>query len=126
MDNNKVYNKILKFALPEITFSQFYAFLMESTPSNPIFVKSDKVSGGTFARDVYWGPFLMVLLEVLSTITKQKIIWLYNRKIMVVIGEQLIYNQYQSVHGKDRDIELDNIISNISSKNIFTNTNFFS
>jgi hypothetical protein len=58
MDNNKVYNKILKFALPEITFSQFYAFLMESTPSNPIFVKSEKVSGGTFARDVNWGPFL--------------------------------------------------------------------
>jgi hypothetical protein len=58
MDNNKVYNKILKFALPEITFSQFYSFLMESTPSNPIFVKSSKVSGGTFARDVNWGPFL--------------------------------------------------------------------
>jgi hypothetical protein len=58
MESNKVYNKILKFALPEITFSQFYAFLMESTPSNPIFVKSTKVSGGTFARDVNWGPFL--------------------------------------------------------------------
>lgn len=58
MESNKVYNKILKFALPEITFSQFYAFLMESTPSNPIFVKSEKVSGGRFERDVNWGPFL--------------------------------------------------------------------
>ena len=58
MESNKVYNKILKFALPEITFTQIYAFLMESTPSNPIFVKSEKVSGGTFARDVNWGPFL--------------------------------------------------------------------
>ena len=58
MDNNKVHNNILKFAIEEITFTQFYAFLMESTPSNPIFVKSSKVSGGTFARDVNWGPFL--------------------------------------------------------------------
>ncbi len=57
MDNNKVHNKIIKFAVEEITFTQFYAFLMESTLSNPIFIKSDKVSGGTFARDVYWGPF---------------------------------------------------------------------
>jgi hypothetical protein len=58
MESNKVHSKILKFAIEEITFTQFYAFLMESTPSNPIFVKSDKVSGGTFARDVNWGPFL--------------------------------------------------------------------
>ena len=58
MNSNKVYSKIIKFAVEEITFTQFYAFLMESTPSNPIFVKSDKVSGGTFARDVNWGPFL--------------------------------------------------------------------
>jgi hypothetical protein len=58
MEFNKVHNKILKFAIEEITFTQFYSFLMESTPSNPIFVKSSKVSGGTFARDVNWGPFL--------------------------------------------------------------------
>lgn len=58
MEANKVYNKIVKFAVDEITFTQFYAFLMESTPSNPIFVKSSKVKGGTFARDVNWGPFL--------------------------------------------------------------------
>ena len=58
MESNKVHSKILKFAIDEITFTQFYAFLMESTPSNPIFVKSGKVDGGTFARDVNWGPFL--------------------------------------------------------------------
>ncbi len=58
MNSNKVYSKIVQFAVEEITFTQFYAFLMESTPSNPIFVKSSKVSGGTFARDVNWGPFL--------------------------------------------------------------------
>ena len=58
MESNKVHSKILKFAIDEITFTQFYTFLMESTPSNPIFVKSGKVDGGTFARDVNWGPFL--------------------------------------------------------------------
>jgi hypothetical protein len=57
MEANKVHSKILKFAIEEITFTQFYAFLMESTLSNPIYVKSDKVSGGVFDRNVYWGPF---------------------------------------------------------------------
>jgi hypothetical protein len=58
MEANKVYNKILKFAIEEITFTQFYAFLMESTPSNPIFVKWNKVGGAATQRDVNWGPFL--------------------------------------------------------------------
>lgn len=57
MNSNKVYNKIVKFAVDEITFTQFYAFLMESTLSNPIFIESTKVSGGAFNRNVYWGPF---------------------------------------------------------------------
>ena len=57
MNSNKVYSKIIKFAVEEITFTQFYAFLMESTLSNPIFVESTKVSGGAFNRNVYWGPF---------------------------------------------------------------------
>jgi hypothetical protein len=58
MNNNKVHNKILEFAVPEITFTQFYAFLMDSTPSNPIWVKWNKVDGGTTTRSVNWGPFL--------------------------------------------------------------------
>ena len=58
MEFNKVHNKILKFAIEEITFTQFYAFLMESTPSNPIFVKWRKVGGAATQRDVNWGPFL--------------------------------------------------------------------
>lgn len=58
MEANKVYNKIVQFAGEEITFTQFYAFLMQSTLSNPIYVKSSKVSGGVFDRKVYWGPFL--------------------------------------------------------------------
>jgi hypothetical protein len=56
MNNNKVHNKILKFAIEEITFTQFYAFLMESTASNPIFVKSSKLEGGSFNKNVNWGP----------------------------------------------------------------------
>lgn len=56
MESNKVHSKIIKFAVEEITFTQFYAFLMESTPSNPIFVKSTKLKGGNFERDVNWGP----------------------------------------------------------------------
>jgi hypothetical protein len=56
MNNNKVHNKILKFAIEEITFTQFYSFLMDSTASNPIFVKSTKLEGGNFEKDVNWGP----------------------------------------------------------------------
>lgn len=58
MTNNKVHNKILKFAVEEITFTQFYSFLMDSTPSNPIRVKWNKVDGGEATRNVNWGPFL--------------------------------------------------------------------
>ena len=58
MNNNKVHNKILQFAVPEITFTQFYAFLMESSSANPIWVKWNKVDGGTTTRSVNWGPFL--------------------------------------------------------------------
>lgn len=57
MEANKVHSKILKFAIEEITFTQFYAFLMESRASNPIRVKWDKVRGGGQAeQSVYWGP----------------------------------------------------------------------
>lgn len=56
MNSNKVFNKIVQFAVEEITFTQFYAFLMESTSSNPIFVKSTKLEGGSFDKDVNWGP----------------------------------------------------------------------
>lgn len=58
MVENKVHNKILQFAVPEITFSQFYSFLMDSTPANPIWVKWNKVDGATTSRAVNWGPFL--------------------------------------------------------------------
>ena len=58
MVENKVHNKILQFAVPEITFSQFYSFLMDSTPSNPIWVKWNKVDGDETTRRVNWGPFL--------------------------------------------------------------------
>lgn len=58
MNANKVHSKILEFAVPEITFTQFYSFLMDSTPSNPIWVKWNKVDGTQTTRSVNWGPFL--------------------------------------------------------------------
>lgn len=57
MEANKVHSKIIQFAVEEITFTKFYSFLMDSTSSNPIFVKWDKVRGGGEAnQNVYWGP----------------------------------------------------------------------
>ena len=56
MNNNKVHNKILKFAVDEITFTQFYSFLMDSTSSNPIWVKWNKIDGDETTRRVNWGP----------------------------------------------------------------------
>ena len=58
MIENNVHNKILQFAVPEITFTQFYDFLMDSNSSKPIWVKWNKVDGGQTTRSVYWGPFL--------------------------------------------------------------------
>ena len=58
MIENKVHNKILQFAVPEITFTQFYSFLMDSNAGKPIWVKWNKVDGGVTTRSVYWGPFL--------------------------------------------------------------------
>jgi hypothetical protein len=57
MIENNVHNKILQFAVPEITFTQFYDFLMDSNSSKPIWVKWNKVDGGQTTRSVYWGPF---------------------------------------------------------------------
>ena len=53
-----VHNKILQFAVPEITFTQFYDFLLDSNAGKPIWVKWNKVDGGQTTRSVYWGPFL--------------------------------------------------------------------
>ena len=58
MIENNVHNKILQFAVPEITFTQFYDFLMDSNSSKHIWVKWNKVDGGQTTRSVYWGPFL--------------------------------------------------------------------
>jgi hypothetical protein len=58
MIENNVHNKILQFAVPEITFTQFYDFLLDSNAGKPIWVKWNKVDGGTTTRSVYWGPFL--------------------------------------------------------------------
>ena len=58
MIENNVHNKILQFAVPEITFTQFYDFLLDSNAGKPIWVKWNKVDGGQTTRSVYWGPFL--------------------------------------------------------------------
>lgn len=58
MNANRVHNKYIEFAPPIITFTQFYAFLMESSATNPIWVKWNKVDGTQTTREVYWGPFL--------------------------------------------------------------------
>ena len=56
MTGNKVHNKIVEFAPPEITFTQFYSFLMESRPEKPIWVKWNKIDGDETTRRVNWGP----------------------------------------------------------------------
>ena len=58
MQANKVHSKIVQFAVEEVTFTQFYSFLMDSSQSNPIRIKWSKVGGGGANRLVYWGPFL--------------------------------------------------------------------
>jgi membrane carboxypeptidase/penicillin-binding protein PbpC len=58
MTNNKVHNKIVKFAPTEITFTQFYDLLLQSNSSEPIRIKWNTMEGNERYYFCYWedGP----------------------------------------------------------------------
>jgi hypothetical protein len=54
MNNNSVYNKLMNFALSEISFRTFELMLKESTPSNPIRIGWTTEEGNNRYYFCYW------------------------------------------------------------------------
>ena len=54
MDSNKVYDKLMNFALSEISFNTFELMLKESTQSNPIRIGWQTEEGNNRYYFAYW------------------------------------------------------------------------
>jgi hypothetical protein len=54
MDSNSVYNKLVNFAMEEITFSEFQQMLFASSQSNPVRVGWETLEGNNRYYWMYW------------------------------------------------------------------------
>jgi len=54
MDSNKVYNKLVNFAMQEISFDEFQQMLFASTQSNPVRVAWETLEGNNRYYWMYW------------------------------------------------------------------------
>jgi hypothetical protein len=54
MDSNKVYNKLMNFAMEEISFSEFQQMLFSSNESNPIRVAWETLEGNNRYYWMFW------------------------------------------------------------------------
>jgi len=54
MDSNKVYNRLVNFAMQEISFSEFQQLLFASTESNPVRVAWETLEGNNRYYWMYW------------------------------------------------------------------------
>ena len=54
MNENKVYNKLVNFAMEEVSFSEFQEMLFSSTQSNPIRVGWETLEGNNRYYWMYW------------------------------------------------------------------------
>jgi hypothetical protein len=54
MDSNKVYDKLVNFAMQEITFAEFQEMLFASTQSNPVRVGWETLEGNNRYYWMFW------------------------------------------------------------------------
>ena len=54
MDSSKVYNKLVNFAMQEISFDEFQQMLFASTESNPVRVAWETLEGNNRYYWMYW------------------------------------------------------------------------
>jgi hypothetical protein len=54
MDSNKVYNKLVNFAMQEISFSEFQQMLFSSNESNPMRVAWETLEGNNRYYWMFW------------------------------------------------------------------------
>jgi hypothetical protein len=54
MDSNKVYNRLVNFAMQEISFDEFQQILFASTQSNPVRVAWETNEGNNRYYWMYW------------------------------------------------------------------------
>jgi hypothetical protein len=54
MDSNKVYDKLMNFAMEEISFDEFQQMLFASSQSNPIRVAWETLEGNNRYYWMYW------------------------------------------------------------------------
>jgi len=54
MDSNKVYNRLVNFAMEEISFDEFQQMLFASTESNPVRVAWETLEGNNRYYWMYW------------------------------------------------------------------------
>jgi hypothetical protein len=54
MDSNKVYDKLMNFAMQEISFDEFQQMLFASSESNPIRVAWETLEGNNRYYWMYW------------------------------------------------------------------------
>jgi hypothetical protein len=54
MDSNKVYNRLVNFAMQEISFDEFQQMLFASTQSNPVRVAWETNEGNNRYYWMYW------------------------------------------------------------------------
>ena len=54
MDSNKVYNRLVNFAMEEISFDEFQQMLFASTQSNPVRVAWETLEGNNRYYWMYW------------------------------------------------------------------------
>ena len=97
MDANKVYNKLVNFALQEISFSEFQEMLFSSSKSNPVRVGWETLEGNNRYYWMYWDSAAYVGNEVAKKIKISKsTTFLAVKKIRKYL-EEVIENPFKDV-----------------------------
>lgn len=71
MDSNKVYNKLVNFAMEEISFDEFQQMLFASSQSNPIRVGWETLEGNNRYYWMYWDSAAYVGGDAGGSFTKE-------------------------------------------------------
>jgi hypothetical protein len=72
MDTNSVYNKLVNFAMQEISFAEFQQMLFASSKSNPVRVGWETLEGNNRYYWMYWDSAAYVGGEAGGSATKEE------------------------------------------------------
>lgn len=84
MDSNKVYDKLMNFAMEEVSFSEFQEMLFASSESNPIRVAWETLEGNNRYYWMYWDSAAYVGNEASQTKEEEDMV---NIQVLGLVGD---------------------------------------